>query len=141
MEIYIHLSNYSISIAILPFPMHQGRRESVDGGTQLWMTHICLPFWERSHFTDKNIQVIYIKNSQGRAEFLPWSFWGPNTREKKKKTEQTHTGDLYGSVNQAGLERSFSDLKIKKTRLRNRLTLPRLEKMAKVGILKTKLTK
>lgn len=45
------------------------------------------------------------------------------------------------SVNQAGLERSFSDLKIKKTRLRNRLTLPRLEKMAKVGILKTKLTK
>jgi hypothetical protein len=38
------------------------------------------------------------------------------------------------SVNQAGLERSFSDLKIKKTRLRNRLKLPRLEKMAKVSI-------
>jgi hypothetical protein len=37
-------------------------------------------------------------------------------------------------VNQAGLERSFSDLKIKKTRLRNRLKLPRLEKMAKVSI-------
>jgi len=37
------------------------------------------------------------------------------------------------SVNQAGLERSFSDLKIKKTRLRNRMKLPRLEKMAKVG--------
>ncbi|KAF8164788.1 ribonuclease H-like domain-containing protein [Crassisporium funariophilum] len=37
------------------------------------------------------------------------------------------------SVNQAGLERNFSDLKIKKTRLRNRLKLPRLEKMAKVG--------
>ncbi|GLB45578.1 putative protein of unknown function (DUF 659) [Lyophyllum shimeji] len=37
------------------------------------------------------------------------------------------------SVNQAGLERSFSDLKIKKTRLRNRLKLPKLEKMAKVG--------
>ena len=36
------------------------------------------------------------------------------------------------SVNQAGLERSFSDLKIKKTRLRNRLKLPRLEKMVKV---------
>lgn len=36
------------------------------------------------------------------------------------------------SVNQAGLERSFSDLKIKKTRLRNRMKLPRLEKMAKV---------
>lgn len=39
------------------------------------------------------------------------------------------------SVNQAGLERSFSDLKIKKTRLRNRLKLPRLEKMAKVRVL------
>ena len=36
------------------------------------------------------------------------------------------------SVNQAGLERNFSDLKIKKTRLRNRLKLPKLEKMAKV---------
>ncbi|KAF8888469.1 ribonuclease H-like domain-containing protein [Gymnopilus junonius] len=37
------------------------------------------------------------------------------------------------SVNQAGLECNFSDLKIKKTHLRNRLKLPRLEKMAKVG--------
>jgi len=37
------------------------------------------------------------------------------------------------SVNQAGLERSFSDLKIKKTRLQNRLKLPKLEKMAKVS--------
>ncbi|KAF8883349.1 hypothetical protein CPB84DRAFT_1750692 [Gymnopilus junonius] len=37
------------------------------------------------------------------------------------------------SVNQAGLERNFSDLKIKKTCLRNRLKLPRLEKMAKVS--------
>jgi hypothetical protein len=37
------------------------------------------------------------------------------------------------SVNQAGLERSFSDLKIKKARLRNRLKLPKLEKMAKVS--------
>ena len=36
------------------------------------------------------------------------------------------------SVNQAGLERNFSDLKIKKTQLRNRLKLPKLEKMAKV---------
>jgi hypothetical protein len=36
------------------------------------------------------------------------------------------------SVNQGGLERNFSDLKIKKTRLRNRLKLPKLEKMAKV---------
>jgi hypothetical protein len=39
------------------------------------------------------------------------------------------------SVNQAGLEHSFSDLKIKKMRLRNRLKLPRLEKMAKVSII------
>ena len=38
------------------------------------------------------------------------------------------------SVNQAGLERNFSDLKIKKTRLRNRMTIPRLEKMAKVSL-------
>ncbi|KAF8230460.1 hypothetical protein L208DRAFT_1378509 [Tricholoma matsutake] len=37
------------------------------------------------------------------------------------------------SVNQAGLEHSFSDLKIKKTCLCNCLTLPRLKKMAKVG--------
>ncbi len=37
------------------------------------------------------------------------------------------------SVNQAGLERNFSDLKIKKTRLRNRLKLPKLEKMARVS--------
>jgi len=46
---------------------------------------------------------------------------------------------LFGmSVNQAGLERNFSDLKIKKTRLRNRLTLLRLEKMAKVCEIKLK---
>ena len=37
------------------------------------------------------------------------------------------------SVNQAGLEHSFSDLKIKQTHLRNRLKLPKLEKMAKVS--------
>lgn len=39
------------------------------------------------------------------------------------------------SVNQAGLEHSFSDLKIKKMQLQNRLKLLRLEKMAKVRIL------
>lgn len=39
------------------------------------------------------------------------------------------------SVNQAGLERDFSDLKIKKTRLQNRLKIPQLEKMAKVSML------
>ena len=42
------------------------------------------------------------------------------------------------SVNQAGLERNFSDLKIKKTRLRNRLKLARLEKMSKVRVVKNK---
>ncbi|KAL1711570.1 hypothetical protein EV715DRAFT_215183 [Schizophyllum commune] len=36
-------------------------------------------------------------------------------------------------LNQAGNERDFSDLKIKQTRLRNRLAIPRLEKMSKVG--------
>lgn len=38
-------------------------------------------------------------------------------------------------LNQAGNERDFSDLKIKQTRLRNRLAIPRLEKMSKVHIL------
>ena len=38
------------------------------------------------------------------------------------------------SVNQAALEHKFLDLKIKKTRLRNHMKLPRLEKMAKVHI-------
>lgn len=37
-------------------------------------------------------------------------------------------------VNQASNERSFSDIKIKKTRLHNRLGIPKLEKMSKVGI-------
>jgi hypothetical protein len=36
-------------------------------------------------------------------------------------------------VNQAGNERVFSDLKIKKTRLRNRLGIPKLDKMSKVS--------
>ncbi len=39
------------------------------------------------------------------------------------------------SVNQAGLECSFSDLKIKKMCLQSHLKLPRLEKMAKVRVL------
>ncbi|KAF7368096.1 DUF659 domain-containing protein [Mycena sanguinolenta] len=39
------------------------------------------------------------------------------------------------SVNQAATERSFSDLKIKKTRLRNRLRTQKLEKMSKFGAL------
>jgi hypothetical protein len=36
-------------------------------------------------------------------------------------------------VNQAGNERDFSDLKIKKTQQRNRLGLPKLQKMSKVS--------
>ncbi|KAJ7754878.1 hypothetical protein B0H16DRAFT_1418063 [Mycena metata] len=36
-------------------------------------------------------------------------------------------------VNQAATERTFSDLKIKKTRLRNRLGTEKLEKMSKIG--------
>lgn len=36
-------------------------------------------------------------------------------------------------VNQAGTERTFSDLKIKQTRLRNRVRLDKLEKMSKVN--------
>lgn len=35
-------------------------------------------------------------------------------------------------VNQGGMERVFSDFKIKKTRLRNRLGLEKLGKMSKV---------
>jgi hypothetical protein len=37
------------------------------------------------------------------------------------------------SMNQAGLEHSFSNLKIKKMQLWNWLKLPRLEKMVKVS--------
>ena len=43
-------------------------------------------------------------------------------------------------LNQGGSERDFSDLKIKKTQHRNRLTLPRLEKMSKVSIEPTRHT-
>ena len=41
------------------------------------------------------IEVINIKYYQGRAEFLPWSFWGESTKEKKKNTEQSHAGLLH----------------------------------------------
>lgn len=36
-------------------------------------------------------------------------------------------------VNQAGCERLFSDLRVKQTQRRNRLGLPKLEKMTKVS--------
>ena len=44
----------------------------MDGGGQLWMMLLGLPFLERSHFSDRNVKksIIYIKNSQG--EGLPW---------------------------------------------------------------------
>ncbi|KAJ7584740.1 ribonuclease H-like domain-containing protein [Mycena floridula] len=41
-------------------------------------------------------------------------------------------------VNQGGGEHDFSDLKIKKTQHRNRLKLPRLEKMSKIGAMHEK---
>ena len=41
------------------------------------------------------IEVINIKYYQGRAEFLPWSFWGESTKEKRKNTEQSHAGLLH----------------------------------------------
>jgi hypothetical protein len=37
------------------------------------------------------------------------------------------------AVNQAGNEHDFSDFKIKKTRLRTRLTFKKMEKMSKVS--------
>ena len=49
MDLYIHLGNYSIFIAILPFPMHQRRWEWVDGGTQLWMTPHTPSLFGKSH--------------------------------------------------------------------------------------------
>ena len=62
-----------MSMAISPFPVPQRRREWVDGDGQLWMTLLCLPFLEGSHFSDRNIKksILYIKNSQERAEGLP----------------------------------------------------------------------
>jgi hypothetical protein len=58
-------------------------------------------------------------------------------KQLKGMTEVTELADfailLLGIVvNQAGNERDFSDLKIKKTRLRNRLGIPKLQKMSKV---------
>ena len=57
-NIYIYMSSYSIYMPILPFPVPQGRREWVDGGRELWMILLRLPFWEESHFSDKNIQNV-----------------------------------------------------------------------------------
>jgi len=74
-------------MAISPFPVTQGRREWVDGGRRLWMTLLCLPFLEGSHFSDRNIKksLIYIKISEGRAEGLPWLHSGMKGLQKGRK--------------------------------------------------------
>ncbi|KAJ7817108.1 hypothetical protein B0H14DRAFT_3742605 [Mycena olivaceomarginata] len=87
---------------------------------------------------------------QGTGDFVSW-------RENRDKFQKQHPDDpklmweqmktfpstlqlanfalllLDLVVNQASNERSFSDLKIKKTRLRNRLGTKKLEKMSKFG--------
>jgi len=55
-EMYTYMTSQGISIPISSFPVPQGRREWVDGGEQLWMMSLCLPVWEGSHFSEKNIQ-------------------------------------------------------------------------------------
>ena len=45
------MSIYSIPMSILVFFAPQERWEWVDGGRQLWMTPLHLPFWEGSHFS------------------------------------------------------------------------------------------
>ncbi|KAG6863313.1 hypothetical protein C0993_012038, partial [Termitomyces sp. T159_Od127] len=65
---------------------------------------------------EKEVSEAFFSYLSGRGPFEDW--------EKNKKT--------FLQIN-AGLECDFSDLKIKKTRLQNRLTLPQLEKIAKVG--------
>jgi hypothetical protein len=73
---------------ISPFPVPQRRREWVDGGGQLWMTLLHLPFWEGSHFSYTKsfkklnfIQVI-LKTSKGEAEGLPWLHSGVTVQKK-----------------------------------------------------------
>ena len=48
---------------------------------------------------------------------------------------QVATQVLSMVVNQAGVERKFSDVKIKKSRLRNRIGIKKLEKMIIVSII------
>lgn len=54
MDLYIHLGNYSISIIILPFHMHQGRRESGGWG------HAALHDAAHTFLFCKIVYLIYI---------------------------------------------------------------------------------
>jgi hypothetical protein len=74
----------------------------------------------------------YSKLSQGTNPLAMWKAF--QTMPAVRELANFALLLLGMSVNQAGLERNFSDLKIKKTQLRSRLKLPRLEKMAKVSI-------
>ena len=57
-NIHIYISSYSISMYISPFPVPQKRREWVDGGGQLWMTLLRLPFWEGSQKHSKCLNLL-----------------------------------------------------------------------------------
>ncbi|KAF8221706.1 hypothetical protein L208DRAFT_1382148 [Tricholoma matsutake] len=90
-----------------------------------------------SYLSSKGVFEDWEKNKQsfqsvhGENPFMMWQAFlnTPSTSE----LADFATLLLSISVNQAGLEHSFSDLKIKKMQLQNRLKLLRLEKMAKVG--------
>ena len=72
---------------IPPFPVPQGRQERVDGGRQLWMTPLYLPFLGRFSFLiDKTIFIQSIlKNSKG--EISLGFIWERTYKKKQKKTQ------------------------------------------------------
>ncbi|KDR79064.1 hypothetical protein GALMADRAFT_138021 [Galerina marginata CBS 339.88] len=82
-------------------------------------------------FKDWEINKESFQRVHGDNPLIMWKTYleTPSTSELADLAIQL----LSMSVNQAGLEHNFSDLKIKKMRLRNRLKLPKLKKMAKVG--------
>jgi hypothetical protein len=94
--------------------------------------------WEKNHSVFESIHVgtNIIPNAK------EWQFWQGEDpifiwQQLKGVPEVAELADfaimlLSIIVNQAGCERDFSDLKIKKTCLRNRLGLPKLHKMSKV---------
>jgi len=60
----------------------------MDGGSQPWMTPLCSPFWDGSHFSEKNIQKIKIysgniKTSKGEAEGPSWLHSGVKVPKKR----------------------------------------------------------
>ncbi|KAF5387115.1 hypothetical protein D9615_001638 [Tricholomella constricta] len=109
-----------------------------------------LEYLARQRQKEREVSESFLAYLSGKGEFEDWE-------KNKVLFERVHGSDplsmwkaflktplvseladfaillLSMSVNQAGLERNFSDLRIKKTCLRNRLKLSRLEKMAKVG--------